>query len=158
MKAAEYQYQQLLRHATNLYNSEKEVSGIFEALRVNISDVTLKDAINREAEENYKHCARLEGLLEILNRNPQRSCASEDAWSNFTQQFSNTLKRIATKHAEFGYHTAIYAALALGQNEIATLLKCCLSSGSLHTNPTTNQGKNQPSHQMDHNCLARTAA
>jgi hypothetical protein len=41
------------------------------------------------------------------------------------------LKRIAFKHADFGYKTAIFVALALGQNEIASYLRCTLGHGNI---------------------------
>jgi ferritin-like metal-binding protein YciE len=130
MKTAEFQYRQLLTHATALYNSERELSGIFGVLQANAENLTLQEELSREAEENKKHCTRLEGLLEVLNRNPHRTCHTEDAWNSFIKEFSITMRRIATKHVAFGYKAAIFAALALGQNEIAGLLKCCLANGN----------------------------
>lgn len=64
MKAADYQYQQLLEQTTTLYNSEKEIIGIIESLYVNADDSNLKEEISREAEESKRHCTRLEGLME----------------------------------------------------------------------------------------------
>ncbi len=131
MKTMENQFQRLLDQTTALYNSEKEISGIFEALRINTSEAHVKQGIALEAEENKNHCTRLEGLLNVLNQKPYKNCTTESSWTNFVNQFSTTLKRILIKHSEFGYRTAIFAALALGQNEIANFLRCCLSSGSM---------------------------
>lgn len=130
MKTTEYQYQRLLEQATALYNSEKEISGIFDALRMNIDEPSLREQICREAAENRDHCTRLEGLLNILERDPLKNCDTESTWLSFVRQFSLTLKRIIAKHAEVGYKAAILAALALGQNEIADFLKCSLSTGN----------------------------
>lgn len=132
MKNSDYQYQLLVERATTLYKSEKELSGIFDALKINTEDENLKQGITIEAEENKKHCERLEGLLEVLTKMPFRPGTHDDpAKQNFIQQFSTMLKRIAFKHAAFGYKTAIFVALALGQNEIATFLRCSLSHGNI---------------------------
>jgi ferritin-like metal-binding protein YciE len=132
MKTSEHQYQLLLEQATTLYNSEKELSGIFEALKANTDDASLMKGITLEAEENKRHCSRLEGLIEVLNRTPYKhGNHDEPAQQNFIQQFSMMLKRIAFKHADFGYKTAIFVALALGQNEIASYLRCTLGHGNI---------------------------
>ncbi|MFZ6012891.1 MAG: hypothetical protein ACOYXT_21275 [Bacteroidota bacterium] len=134
MKKSEYKYQLLLEQATTLYNSEKEISGIFDALKANTEDADLRKGISLEAEENKRHCNRLEGLLEVLNRTPYKNENHyEEAEESFIQQFSIMLKRIAVKHTNFGYKTAIFVALALGQTEIANFLKCCLGHGSYYT-------------------------
>lgn len=131
MKTLDNQYQHLLDQTIALYHSEKELSGIFEALRTNTTDAHLIKAISLEAEENKKQCERLEGLLSVLNCNPHKSCMTETSWQGFVIQFRTTLHRIVSKHTSFGYRTAIFVALALGQNEIADFLKYCLSSGSM---------------------------
>lgn len=131
MKTADNQFQLLLDQTIALYNSEKEVSGIFEALRINTREPHLKKAITLEEEENKKYCTRLEGLLRVLSRHPHKNCTNKTSWKNFVNEFSATLQRIVLKHSEFGYRTAIFTALALGQNEIADFLKCCLSHGSV---------------------------
>lgn len=131
MKTSDDQFQLLLDQTTALYNSEKEVSGIFEALHGNTAEADLGKGIIPEAEENKKQCARLEGLLSVLERNPHQKCLNETSWNNFATQFSVVLKRIVIRHSIVGYRTAIFVALALGQNEIANFLKCCLSSGSI---------------------------
>ena len=128
MKTSDNQFQQLLDQTTALYNTEKEVSGIFDALRINTIEAHLKQGIILEAEENKKQCARLEGLLNVLNRNRHKNCQNETSWRNFVSQFSTTLKRIILKHSDFGYRTAIFVALALGQNEIANLLRFSLGN------------------------------
>lgn len=131
MKASDLQYQLLADEATTLYNSEKEISGIFDALKINTDDTSLKQGINLEAKENKRHCTRLEGLLEVLNRNPYKYGNYDEASKqSFIQQFTIVLKRTALQHADFGYKTAVFVALAPGQNEIANLLRLNLGSGS----------------------------
>jgi hypothetical protein len=132
MKTSDYQYRLLLEQATTLYNSEKEISGIFDALKANTEEASLKRGITIEAQENKRHCTRLEGLLEVLARTPYKNeHQDEAAKQSFIHQFSLMLKRIAYKHADFGYKTAIFVALALGQNEIASFLKCSLGHGNI---------------------------
>lgn len=131
MKTSEEHFQFLLEKTAAMYNSEKEVSGIFEALSVNAPEAHIKQGIIREAEENRRQCERLEGLLSVLQRNPHKNCLTHDSWENFVDQFSATLTRIALKHAEFGYQTAIFVALALGQVNMASLLKGSLSCSTV---------------------------
>jgi hypothetical protein len=107
MKTADNKIQLLLEQTCLLYNSEKEITGLFEALEVNISEAPLKEGIVREAEENKRQCARLEGLLSILRHHTITNC----------------MKRVVFKHSDFGYKAAIFAAIALGQNEIASLFQ-----------------------------------
>src|SRR5688572_17437841 len=118
MKTYDSKFQLLLEHISALHKSEKEMSGIFEAL-LNTSEAYLKEGIIREAQENKKHCIRLEGLLKVLQQNPCKNCQNETSWKVFINQFSSTLKRVVLRHASFGYKTAIMAAIAFGQNEIA---------------------------------------
>ena len=132
MNTPDYQFQLLLDQTTALYNSERELSGVFDALRTNANGAHLREGILLEAQENKKHCERLEGLINVLNRHPHKTCSNETSWKNFVDQFHSTLNRIVAKHTNFGYKTAIFVALALGQNEIANFLKC-LSDGSLIT-------------------------
>lgn len=109
----------LQKKATELYNAEKELSCIFDVLQANTTEVSLKEGISREAEENKRHCARLEGLLVVMNRNPFTNAGDEISKEQFTRQFVTILRRIGFQHVDFGYRTAIYVASQLGQNEIA---------------------------------------
>jgi hypothetical protein len=132
MKTSNNQYQLLLEQATAMYNSEKKLSGMFKALTVNTDDANLKQEISLEAKENKRQCIRLEGLLEVLDRTPYKyENQDEVAKQDFVQQFAMMLKRVAFKHAAFGYRTAIVLALALGQNEIASFLRCSMGHGNL---------------------------
>lgn len=132
MKTLNHQYQALLDQATTLYNSEKELSSIFEARFNATDDANLKQRITLGAAEIKRQCIRLEGLLEILRRTPYKhEKHNEVATQHFSQQFSIMLKRIAFKHAAFGYKLAIFVALALGQNEIATFLRCSMGYENL---------------------------
>ena len=45
MKTPNDEFQLLLQQTSAMYNSEKEISGIFEALNVNTSDAHLKEGI-----------------------------------------------------------------------------------------------------------------
>jgi hypothetical protein len=130
MKTLETQFQLLLDQTSALYESQQKLSGIFEA-RAAACEPHLKNEFMLEAEENKKQCTKLEGLVNVLKRNPHKNCKTEASWKQFVNEFTATLKRIISKHASFGYQTAIFVALALGQNEIANFLKCCLSSGSV---------------------------
>ena len=132
MKTSDTQYQLLLQQATSLYNVEKELSVIFDTLKANTDDSNLKQGITLEAEENKRHCTRLEGLLEVLNRTPySNDNRDEVAKNDFIRQFSLMLKRISFKHADFGYKTAIFVALALGRDEIANFLRCSMNQVNL---------------------------
>lgn len=128
MKTSDNEFRQLLEQTSVLYHSEKEISGIFEALCINVDEDHLKAEIIQEAQENRRQCERLEGLISVLNRNPHKQCTTDTSWKNFASQFSTTLKRIVYKHTDFGYKAAIFAALALGQNEIANFLRCSANS------------------------------
>jgi ferritin-like metal-binding protein YciE len=132
MKTADNKIQLLLEQTCLLYNSEKEITGLFEALEVNITEAPLKEGIVREAEENKRQCARLEGLLSILRHHTITNCTST-AQENFIKQFSTALKRVVFKHSDFGYRAAIFAAITLGQNEIASLFRNALSNNSIVT-------------------------
>ena len=130
MKTADNKIQLLLEQTCLLYNSEKEITGLFEALEVNVSEAPLKEGIVREAEENKRQCARLEGLLSLLRHHTITNC-TPTAQENFVRQFSATLKRVVFKHSDFGYRAAIFAAIALGQNEIASLFRNALSKNNI---------------------------
>ena len=123
MKTPCYEYQQLLHQAMIIYTSEKEVSGIFDALQINVDDPGLKEGIAHEAEENKTYCQRLEGIIALFDRSRFHNLTDECRTNDFVKDVSIMMKRIMRKHAGFGYHTAIQVAMGLGQNEIATLLR-----------------------------------
>lgn len=131
MKTSENEFRQLLEQTSALYHSEKEISGIFEALCINVDETNLKAEIIHEAQENRRQCERLEGLISILNHNPHKKCTTDTSWRNFVSQFSIAFKRVILKHSDIGYKAAIIAALALGQNEIANFLRCSANSAHI---------------------------
>jgi hypothetical protein len=130
MKTSDTQFQLLLDQTCALYESEREISGLFQALSLNTNEAHLKEGIIREAEENKRQCARLEGLIKILSENPI-NFGAPSLREKFVKQFSAILKRVVLKHTEFGYRTAVYAAIALGQQEIANLFKGCLANTTM---------------------------
>jgi ferritin-like metal-binding protein YciE len=121
----------LLEQTTALYAVEKEIARIIPTLQYSVTETALQEAITRESVENKNHCARLEGLLTVLDRAPFQAASNENLRKNFVQQFSTLLQRVAIRHAAFGYKAAIFVALALGQNEMATLLRLSASNGNL---------------------------
>ena len=133
MKTTDDQYQLMVKQATDLYDDECEIIQIFDSLRVSTDDISVKKAIIREAEENRTHCTRLEGLIEVLSQYPPAKFNDDASWKDFTQLFSLTYKRIAFKHAEFGYQTAITTAEAIGETRTADLLRCSLAPKEIRT-------------------------
>ena len=126
-----YQYQLILDQATSLYQAEIEISQVLDALQAKAKEPGLKERIAQEAEENKRHCERLEGVVAVLSKTPDKLLENEILWKDFCNKVAAIIKRVAFKHADVGYKTAIIVALALGQNEVANMLKCSLSSGNL---------------------------
>jgi len=126
MKTQTTNFQKLLEEATVLYKSEKSVTEILTSLGATPSaDTGLNEGIAREAEENKRHCARLEGFLAVADQ--VAAANTED--QTMVCDLSLMLKRIATKHARFGYETAIFLAGSKGEHELAKQLRHVLLSG-----------------------------
>lgn len=128
MKTSNNPYNLLLEQTTSLYRSEKKIGDILSGLQAKTIEAAQKEGITREAEENKRHCVRLEGLLAVLNQAAYQSKAGEIEKANFVHQLSIMHKRIAAKHACFGYQTAILVAQDQGQNEVVSLLRNVLST------------------------------
>lgn len=123
METTSNHVQLLLEQTTSLYNWEKQITQILSKLRSDTKENVLIEGLAVEAEENKKQCFRLEGLIAILTQRPPEKCNAEDQEINFFKQAAHTLKRMIIKHQGVGYRTAIFVALALGQNEAADLLR-----------------------------------
>lgn len=125
MKKADNNFQQLREEATSLYNSEREISAIFAALSSGCVDVNLNERIAREAEENKRQCVRLEGFLAAADQVAATKSEDQTVLCDLTLM----LRRIAIKHAHFGYETAIFVAGTTGQDDVATQLRQVLLNG-----------------------------
>jgi len=125
MKTQKNDFRKLLEEAALLYNSEKEITGILSSLYTTSADSDLNEGVAREAEENKTHCERLEGFLAVADQ--VATTKSED--QAVLCDLSLMLKRIAIKHAHFGYETAIFLAGTKGQPEVADQLRQVLLNG-----------------------------
>lgn len=125
MKKADNNFQQLREEATSLYNSEREISAIFAALSSGCVDVNLNERIAREAEENKRQCVRLEGFLAAAEQVAATKSEDQTVLCDLTLM----LRRIAIKHAHFGYETAIFVAGTKGQDDVANQLRQVLLNG-----------------------------
>lgn len=119
MERTNTRLQLLLEEVTGMYNAEKEIALILPILFSSSADDFLNEGIAREAEENKRQCARLEGIMTAL----ARVCARRDKDENLCNAFSVMVKRVSMKHARFGYHNTIFMAEARGELAIARQLR-----------------------------------
>ncbi|MEX1241079.1 MAG: hypothetical protein WEB30_15250 [Cyclobacteriaceae bacterium] len=125
MKTQDISFSQLREEAASLYNSEKEIAVILSSLYSSSSNHPLNERIAGEAEENRRHCERLEGFLAAADQIAAAKSDDQAVLCDLTLM----LKRIAIKHAHFGYKTAIFLAGTKGNHEVANQLRQVLLHG-----------------------------
>lgn len=105
------QLQRLLDQAESLYRSERVISTYLKELQAD-SSITIASS---QVEENRNHCRRLEGLIEILNRNIARGLSPVEA-DQCAQYCSELLHRFVVKHAST-YQNAMSLPMTAGGSE-----------------------------------------
>lgn len=108
--------QRLLNQAESLYRSERLISGYLQELQADTSNTIAA----LQAEEHRNHCCRLEGLIEILNRNIARGLSPVEA-DQCAQYCSELLHRFVIKHAST-YQMAMSLPMTARGSEVADSL------------------------------------
>lgn len=108
----------LLDHINQLYSQEKLAAFSMAELRNHVLDNNILVSLSVEAEENRKHCDRLEGLIEIL-----KGVAGGDVTPSqagiCVKQLQEMLGRFSAKHSMIGYESHAKLASTLGRADLA---------------------------------------
>jgi hypothetical protein len=112
----------LLDHINQLYSQEKLAGFSMAELRNHVLDNNILVSLGLEAEENRKHCERLEGLIEIL-KGVARGDFTPSQAGICVKQLREMLGRFSAKHSIIGYECHAELASSLGRGDLAEELQ-----------------------------------
>lgn len=115
----------LLKRITDVYSMERMLSFLLPELQSPNHHIRIRHGLALEAEENQRHCERLEALLAIL-KPLHSSIASEDDLAACVHDTADLLKRFTHKHRNTGYDTSILVAEVMGRTDILNTLHECM--------------------------------
>ena len=112
----------LFEQVTTMYCTERMICSLLPDLNRECDDVRMRHALRMEAEENQRHCERLEGLINILQ--PIRASAvPEVELLTIYRQAADMLRRFVIKHLNTGYDTSILLPEISGRTDILLALR-----------------------------------
>jgi hypothetical protein len=116
------QIRKLLEKIMAVYSAERVVTFLMSDLNSESYDFRLRYDLLREAQENQRHCERLEELINTA-RTTLDNDPIESELTNVMKQIFESLVSYTRKHLSIGYDTSLLVAEVTGRDDIVEALK-----------------------------------